>query len=154
MYYSNLQHFKGISGYEIDGVWYPRVTKIVEIKAKPALYKFYAEMNNFDEGEAIKKKSADEGTLIHETVEKILVGEKPEIDPSINPAITDFIKFLEEKYRWSSYPDYLEKKNFPSLTSREFLIKVMGGVRGCQEFVNGWLQFKKELACFNQVSIE
>ncbi len=64
------------------------------------------------------------------------------------------IKFLEEKYRWSSYPDYLEKKNFPSLTSREFLIKVMGGVRGCQEFVNGWLQFKKELACFNQVSIE
>ena len=29
--------------------WYPRVTKIVEIKAKPALYKFYAELNSFEE---------------------------------------------------------------------------------------------------------
>jgi len=64
------------------------------------------------------------------------------------------INFLEEEYRWSSYPDYLGKKNFPSLTSREFLIKVMGEVRGCQEFVNSWLRFKKELANFNQVAIE
>ncbi len=63
------------------------------------------------------------------------------------------IKFLEN-YKWSSYSDYLGKKNFPSLTSREFLTKVMGGVEGCREFVNGWLQFKKELADFDQISIE
>ncbi len=50
-----------------------------------------------------------------------------------------------ENYRWSSYPDYLGKKNFPSLTSREFLTKIMGGVESCREFVNGWLQFKEEL---------
>ena len=54
MYYSNLEHFKGLSGYEIDGSWYPRVTKIIDIKAKPALYRFYAEMGNFNEGEAVK----------------------------------------------------------------------------------------------------
>ncbi len=97
MYYSNLQHFKGMSGYEIDGVWYPRVTKIVDIKSKPALYKFYAEMGNFGKSEAVKKQSASEGTLIHETVEDILMGKQPEINPTIKPAIDAFMKFLEEK---------------------------------------------------------
>jgi len=63
------------------------------------------------------------------------------------------IKFLEN-YKWSSYSDYLGKKNYPSLTNREFLTKIMGGIENCQAFVNGWLQFKKELADFNQVAIE
>lgn len=97
MYYSNLEHFKGMSGYKIDGIWYPRVTKIVEIKAKPALYKFYAEMNNFAEGEAVKKQSASEGTLIHEAIEGILTGKNPEIDLVVKPAIDAFLKFFEEK---------------------------------------------------------
>ena len=58
MYFQNEKHFKSLCGYEIDGFWYPRVTKIVEIKAKPALYRFYANMNNFAEGEQIKQRSA------------------------------------------------------------------------------------------------
>ncbi len=98
-----------MSGYEIDGVWYPRVTKIVDIKAKPALYRFYAEMNNFDAGEAVKKQSASEGTLIHETVEDILVGKKPVIDPIVKPAIDAFIKFLEEKHMQVD-PEFVEKQ--------------------------------------------
>jgi len=97
LYISNPEQFKSLSGYEIDGVWYPRVTKIVEIKAKPALYRFYAEMNNFNEGEAIKKQSASEGTMIHEAVEKILVGESPEIEGIIKPAVEAFQKFLINK---------------------------------------------------------
>ncbi|MCK4354861.1 transposase [Candidatus Parcubacteria bacterium] len=63
------------------------------------------------------------------------------------------IKFLED-YRWSSYSDYLQIKNFPSLTSREFLFKIMGGVKGCREFVNDWLQCKKELADYKYITIE
>lgn len=63
------------------------------------------------------------------------------------------IEFLEN-YKWSSYPDYLDNKTFPSITSREFLTKVMGGLEGCREFVDAWLQFKKELADFNRVAIE
>lgn len=97
MQYFNPNHFKETAGYEINGTWYPRVTKIVEIKAKPALYRFYAEMNNFNEGEEIKKKSATEGTLIHETVEDFLIGKNPAIDASIAPAIKAFLKFIEEK---------------------------------------------------------
>lgn len=53
-------------------------------------------------------------------------------------------KFLEN-YKWSSYPDYLSKKNFPSVTERDFILKVMGGERGCRKFVNGWLNYKGEI---------
>lgn len=58
------------------------------------------------------------------------------------------IKFLEN-YKWSSYPDYLEKKNYPSVTNRELLNKIMGGTKGCREFVNTWLSFKKGLSDFD-----
>ena len=54
------------------------------------------------------------------------------------------LKLIGE-YRWSSYPDYLGEKNFPSLTSREFLTKTMGSQNSCREFVKGWLQFKTEV---------
>jgi putative transposase len=63
------------------------------------------------------------------------------------------IKFLEN-YKWSSYADYLSKKNFPSLTKRGFLLKVMGGKKGCREFVNGWIEYKKELGDFNKIALE
>lgn len=51
-----------------------------------------------------------------------------------------------ENYKWSSYADYIGGKNFPSLTSREFLLEIMEGVDGCRNFVNGWLGYKAELA--------
>lgn len=35
-----------------------------------------------------------------------------------------------EKYRWSSFLDYIGKKNFPSVTSRKFLSGVFGGEAG------------------------
>ena len=95
--FSSPEDFKNTCGYEIDGFWYPRVTKIVEIKAKPALYRFYASMNNFDEGERMKQKSAEEGTLIHETVEALLLGEHPLIPSSIAPSISAFETFIDKK---------------------------------------------------------
>lgn len=52
-------------------------------------------------------------------------------------------KFIE-KYKWSSYADYIGGKNFPSLTNRDFLSEVMGGVEGCREFVNAWLEYKSK----------
>lgn len=41
------------------------------------------------------------------------------------------MKFLEG-YRWSSFPDYIGKKNFPSVTSREFLLDFFGGKEAYQ----------------------
>jgi hypothetical protein len=109
MNYHNIEEFKSLAGYEIDGQWYPRVTKIVEIKAKPALYKFYAELSSFAEGESVKKISASEGTLIHETVEAILTNKNPKIDPSIQPAIEAFLKFIESR-KIQIDPEFVEKR--------------------------------------------
>jgi hypothetical protein len=95
--FKDAEGFKGANGYTIDEVWYPRVTKIVSIKAKPALLRFYGEAENFKAAQGITQQSAKEGTLIHETVEGLLLGKNPEIEPSIKPAIDSFLKFWEQK---------------------------------------------------------
>src|SRR3990167_3148587 len=96
MWYSNIDNFKNANGYEIDGIWYPRVTEIVGIKAKPALYMFYAGLPDFKTGEAIKAKSAEEGTLIHETIEAILRKEPIVIPENIKPAVSAFLDFYSQ----------------------------------------------------------
>jgi hypothetical protein len=96
MDFKDVYEFREKSGYEIDGVWYPRVTKIVEIKAKPALYRFYAGLKNFNEGEVIKEKSAVHGTMVHEAVQAIILNRNPQVDPEIQPAVSAFQKFFGE----------------------------------------------------------
>lgn len=108
MGFQDSEEFKETCGYAIDGAWYPRVTKIVEIKAKPQLYKFYAEVG-FKEGEEIKAKSASEGTLIHETFEAMLVGQTPAIDPSIAPAIRAAMEFIG-KNKIEVDPEFVERR--------------------------------------------
>lgn len=93
--YKNVEEFKEKSGYIIDGRWYPRVTKIVEIKSKPALYRFYGEAESYNAAKAITENSAKEGTLIHEVVEKLMIGEKTEIPAEIAPAVQGFKEFME-----------------------------------------------------------
>jgi len=84
-------------GYVMNNLWYPRVTTIVNIKAKPALYRFYGELSSFAEGETIKNQSAAEGTLVHEAAEKILVGAPADFDPKIKPSMDALRVFLNEK---------------------------------------------------------
>ena len=94
MFYRTLEDFKSASGYSVNGVWYPRVTAIVGMKAKPGLYKFYAEQESFEAGEAVKARSAEEGTLAHDTVEAILRGQSPAVPETIKPVIEAFFNFL------------------------------------------------------------
>ena len=63
------------------------------------------------------------------------------------------IKFLED-YKWSSYPDYIEKKNFPSVTERNFMLKIMGGEQGCKSFVENWIRYKGEIKEFPELALE
>lgn len=107
--YKDAESFKDASGYTVDEVWYPRVTKIISIKAKPALLRFYGEAENFKHAQGITQKSAAEGTLIHETVEAFLLGQKPEIDPSVAPAINAFLKFIDQK-NIQVTPELVEKR--------------------------------------------
>lgn len=53
------------------------------------------------------------------------------------------IEFIE-KYKWSSYSDYIGGSNFPSVTNRNFILEVMDGVDGCRNYVNGWLEHKEK----------
>ena len=64
------------------------------------------------------------------------------------------IEFLENEYRWSSYPDYIGKKNFPSVTEREFLLKIMGGEEGCKNFVESWIKYKGKIREFSELALE
>jgi len=107
--YKDIEAFKEASGYTIDSVWYPRVTKIVSIKAKPALMRFYAEAESFKAAQAITEKSAEEGTLIHETIEGILLGKNPEIPHSVAPAIKAFTTFYE-KNNIQVTPELVERR--------------------------------------------
>ncbi|KKM68771.1 hypothetical protein LCGC14_1457560 [marine sediment metagenome] len=108
--YRNVEHFKEKCGYDIDtDTWYPRVSSIVDIKAKPALYYFYAGLRNYAEGERIKKISADEGTRIHEAVQAIFVGKQPKIDEDIAPSIKAFREFISDK-DIDVDPEYIERR--------------------------------------------
>jgi len=49
------------------------------------------------------------------------------------------MKFLEN-YRWSSYLDYIGKKNFPSVTSRKFLLEFFDGQEEYKKQMENWLK--------------
>lgn len=54
------------------------------------------------------------------------------------------IEFLNN-YKWSSYLDYVGRKNFPSVTKRDFFIEIMGGEKGCRNFLEDWVRYKKDI---------
>ena len=107
--YQTPEQFKEENGYTINGFWYPRVTKIIGIKAKPALYRYYAEAASYAAATAQTKKSAEEGTKIHEAVQSILVGGNPEIDPEIAPAVQAFVEFVD-KNNIQVDPEHIERR--------------------------------------------
>lgn len=62
------------------------------------------------------------------------------------------LKFLES-YRWSSHHDYLGKKNFPSVTQREFLSEFFGGPKEYEKSISLWLK-ELDLGDVGEVSLE
>lgn len=65
----------------------------------------------------------------------------------------EVIKFLET-YRWSSYLDYLGKKNFPSVTSREFFNKILGSEKNCRQYVTSWILYKADIKNLGPIVLE
>ena len=49
-----------------------------------------------------------------------------------------------ENYRWGSFPDYIGKKNFPSVTSRGFLLEFFGGEKEYRKEMVKWLKDKED----------
>jgi putative transposase len=48
------------------------------------------------------------------------------------------------KYQWSSLLDYVEINNFPSVTTRDFVLEIMGGSSGIKTSTNEWLMHREE----------
>jgi len=61
--------------------------------------------------------------------------------------------FLED-YKWSSYPDLIGIKNFPSVTQRDFLLEIMGGPEGCKNFIKYWIEYKGRLEKYSNLFLE
>lgn len=113
MRYQDVTNFKNNCGYEINGIWYPRVTKILEIKSKPGLEVFFKEVDSHLEAESIKNKSAEEGSLIHGVIEKIALGEQVDVPLSIQAAASSFVRFKEET-KIKFYPEFIERQIWSS----------------------------------------
>ncbi len=64
------------------------------------------------------------------------------------------IKFLEERYRWSSLWDYLGKENFPQLTSRKLFLELLGGPKGVRREICSWLEFKNEIFKYDRQKLK
>lgn len=109
MRYKDAEEFKAGNGYVVEGIWYPRVTKILEIKSKPALDNFFKEMGSFESAESVKNKSAAEGTLVHETVQKVAIGESVSIPQEIAPAVEAFENFNKER-KIFFHPEFIERQ--------------------------------------------
>jgi len=62
---------------------------------------------------------------------------------SLNYGGSTSIKFLKN-YRWSSFPDYIGMKNFPSITNREFLLDIFGGEERYKKHTERWLKENKK----------
>lgn len=56
--------------------------------------------------------------------------------------IKDYKKAMNflENYRWSSFQDYIGKKNFPSITQRDLLLKFFGGPEQYKKDILQWLK--------------
>ena len=62
-------------------------------------------------------------------------------------------KFLEE-YKWSSYQDYIDKDNFPSVTDRSFILDFIGGTESCKAAVKNWVEYKKAVRNLESILLE
>src|SRR3989344_1730683 len=129
MWYKSAEHFKATSGHEVSGQWYPRVTKILEVKSKPAIEMFLKEMESYSAAEAVKIKSAEEGTKVHETVQAIAVGKPVEITEDMRPVAEAFTEF-NKKAGIFFHPEYVERPIWSSLHKYSGTVDALATIGG------------------------
>ncbi|MBI2122182.1 MAG: hypothetical protein HYT98_03595 [Candidatus Sungbacteria bacterium] len=108
MRYKDINHFKSECGYEVNGAWLPRVTKILDIKAKPGLDIFFKEVGDYSSAEDIKNKSAEEGTKLHRAIQGLFTGNTDPIPGEVRPAVDAFQEFNEAR-KIELHPEFVER---------------------------------------------
>lgn len=91
-----LEYFKKKHGYEYGRVWYPRVTSICAVIAKPGLEKWLANHGSYSAMQEKRKKITDWGTLIDQILKKMFRKEKIEVPSLILPSIKAGWQFLKD----------------------------------------------------------
>ncbi|MBI4224804.1 MAG: hypothetical protein HY617_00580 [Candidatus Sungbacteria bacterium] len=109
MWHKDETEFKELNGYQVGDQWFPRVTKILEIKSKPALDAFFKEMGSYEAADEVKNKSAAQGTLMHEAVQGLFIGGSPCISPEVEPGVSAFQKFNEQR-KIEFHPEFIERR--------------------------------------------
>ncbi len=92
--YNSIAQFEREAGYEVNGYWYPRVTAILNVKAKPGLYYYYSRQRNYATARRALDKAAREGQSVHDAVEAVLSGSGA-VPPNAEPAAAAFREFLQ-----------------------------------------------------------
>ena len=147
MEYDSFDEFLASAGYVIDGIWYPRVTAIVGIKAKPALYRYYANMPGMAAADQAKERSAQEGAAVHDTAEAILRGSHVMIPEAIRPAIEAFTEFLRNN---DVNPLLIEERVVSKANRYAGTIDVLAEVNG----IVGVLDIKTSLAVYRDYGLQ
>lgn len=124
-----IEEFKKEFGYVIENTWYPRVTKICEIKSKPGLYKFYADSPNYEEASRKKVKAADEGKIIHEIVESFIKKRQIIVPPEYEGIQKAFEDFLKQNFFFSR-EEWLEKKTIHPVHRYAGTFDIIGELNG------------------------
>lgn len=90
-----LAFFKQKYGYEIEGIWMPRVTAITSIVGKSRIPE---DIFGFSFGRASREfeKAASWGSFTHQTIERFLKGEMISVDPRLVPSVNAFQKWVRE----------------------------------------------------------
>ncbi len=70
--------------------------------------------------------------------------------------IRDFKKAISflKGYKWSSFQDYLGKKNFPSVTERKLFIEMIGGGNNCLKIIKQYLNNRRNAVSLSDPIIE
>lgn len=149
----NVQYFKSKYGYEIGGMWYPRITAICSTIAKPGLLRYYANQENFAVAQENLTRASNWGKLLHETMEKILQGEEVKIDSVISPSISAFedwknqynISVLEVEKRVMS-------KNHSYAGTFDLLVEINGklGILDLKTSKGIWDEYSLQIAAYVQ----
>lgn len=92
----SLEEFYHTKGHLIEGKWYPRVTSILEVIAKPELYRYYAQKRDYNSAREDLERAAEWGKIVHDLIEEILKGRKPYVPLSVRPSITAFEEWLQK----------------------------------------------------------
>ncbi|MEK7673932.1 MAG: hypothetical protein AAB371_01925 [Patescibacteria group bacterium] len=109
MWINNSADFQKFCGYFLDGIWYPRVTSIVDIKSKPALYAFYAKADSFSDAKQQLKKAANEGTAVHQLIEDFITGKDLHVSEKYIGFQKGFEEFLRQ-YNFFVKKEWAEKR--------------------------------------------